>query len=91
MQVPVGSRVFFTLQSRLNLARSYMTGQIADFENEMTLAWEMLAQLMQKALKYHNIRRYVRDDRDQVVPEFLAPTIYFGYNRYSVDQETQRK
>ena len=44
MQVPVGSRVFFTLQSRLNLARSYMTGQIADLENEMTLAWEMLGQ-----------------------------------------------
>ena len=90
MQVPVDSDIFFTLQTRLRFTRTYMTGQIADLETEITLAWEQLAQLMQKALKYHNIRRMVRVGRE-LEPEFLPPTIVFGDYHYNIDQETQCK
>ena len=67
-----------------------MTGQIVDLENEIILVWEQLAQIIQKALSYHNILRYVRDGRD-LVPVFTPPTIRFGNIRYTTEQETQRE
>ena len=65
-----------------------MTGQIRDLENEMAIVWEQIAQIIQKALSYHNIRRYVQVDRE-LVPEYLPATIQFGSNPFTIDQETQ--
>ena len=65
-----------------------MTGQIRDLENEMTIIWEQIAQIIQKALSYHNIRRYIQVERE-LVPEYVPATIQFGSNHFTVDQETQ--
>ena len=67
-----------------------MTGQVHDLENEMTILWEQIAQIIQKALSYHNIRRYIQVGRDRN-PEYLPPTIQFGAHNYTVEQETQSK
>ena len=65
-----------------------MSGRIQDLENEMTLMWEQIAQIIQKSLSYHNIHRYIHNGREWV-PEYLPPTIQFGNVRFTIDQETQ--
>ena len=65
-----------------------MTGQIDDLENEMTIAWEQIAQIIQKALSYHNVRRYIQAERE-LVPEYLPATVQFGSHHFTVQQETQ--
>lgn len=67
-----------------------MTGQVRDLENEMTISWEQIAQIIQKALSYHNVRRYIQVDRE-LVPEYLPATIQFGSHHFTVPQETQSK
>ena len=68
-----------------------MSGRLVDLETEMTLSWEQLAQTIQKALSYHNIRRYVRNNRGELEPEYLPASIQFGDIPFTVKQETQCK
>lgn len=68
-----------------------MSGQIFELENELTILWEQLAQVMQKALKHHNILRYVRNADNVRRPIYLTPTVHFGDVQFTVEQEAQRK
>ena len=68
-----------------------MSGRYFELENELTILWEQLAQVIQKALKYHNILRYVRDNNNIQRPIYLAPTIRFGDVQFTIEQETQRE
>lgn len=70
------------------MPRSYMTGQFVDLEIEMTICWEQTAQIIQKALSYHNIVRYVQDGQERR-PVYMQPTVHFGANRFTVEQEIQ--